>query len=912
MMWRKFKLAIVAGTILILALLAAGTTLLLSNAERTARQAARAGLERSAQAVETAFNRQVLQVDGALASLPALFAGLAPGGAITPDAATQLLRGLNFQTLAFRDLYLVGADGVIWAATRRRGAGRPLPFGMAEFNQTRTIGSSAVFGPVRNQVTGDWSLYVGRLIELPPAGETKAGEVLAVAEVPLPVLTRGLAETGLQPGLRVALQRRGGQLIASLPHDEVGMGRVQAVRFDGLRADGRAFVLPETGGPDAAFAVVRPTLYGNIFVGLTIPRDVAMADGRRDRVRLLATTGAGAVLIVAFAVALLVALRGRERLDAERTRASTVLTNAIEAMSDGFVMWDENDRLVTWNRRYCDLYAESAPFIVKGALFEDVIRRGAEAGQYPQAEGRIDAFVRETVAWHRACSGTIERQLPGGQWLLITERRTADGCTVGIRTDITALRLALADLAAATRRANEAAEEAMRQNAILSEREGRIRFLAHHDPLTRLPNRVLFRSELDVALRAIQEQSGSVAVLYLDLDRFKDVNDTLGHPAGDELLRLVAERLRACTGHTVVARLGGDEFALICASSDLPTEAEALSRRLIAEMRCPYDVFGHAVVTGASIGIAVATAGDLDGDTLLKQADLALYQAKAAGRGTVCVFAEDMSARLRERLEIEADLRSALANRQLELAYQPIHDLAADALCGYEALLRWHHPVRGSVSPAVFVPIAEETGLIVEIGAWVLRQACADFAMLPGRLRIAVNLSPLQLAGSAIVADVTGVLAETGLDPDRLELEITETALFSKGHGNKACLEGLRALGVRIVLDDFGTGYSSLSHLHHFPLDKIKIDRSFVQDMPERENSAAIVKALAGLATELGMCTTAEGVETAQQLALVREAGCTQVQGYLFGRPQPILRVVEAVAAASGPRRPETDLRALG
>jgi diguanylate cyclase (GGDEF)-like protein len=908
MMWRRIKLAIAGGTTLILLLLAAGTALLLHNADRTARQVAQAGLERSAQAVEAAFNRQVLQVDGALASLPALFAGLGPDAAITPAAATQLLRGLNFQTLAFRDLYLVRADGTIWAATRRRGGGRPLPFGMAEFNQTRTTGSSAIFGPVRNQVTGDWSLYVGRLTEVP-----QAGEILAVAEVPLPVLTRGLAETGLQPGFRVALQRRGGQLIASLPHDEVNMGRVQSPNLDGLRSDGHTFDLPGTGGSSGpAFAVVRPTLYGTIFVGLTVPQDVALADGRRDRLRLLATAGAGAVLITAFSVALLVALRGRERLDAERTRASAILNNAIEAMSDGFVMWDENDRLVTWNQRYCDLYATSAPFIVKGARFEDVIRQGAEAGQYPQAAGRIDEFVRETVAWHQAGSGAVERQLPGGQWLLITERRTADGCIVGIRTDITAMRSALAELASANRRATEAAEEAMRQNAILSERESRIRFLAHHDPLTRLPNRVLFRSELEAALQPASD-GGGVAVLYLDLDRFKDVNDTLGHPAGDELLRLVAERLRACTGHrTVVARLGGDEFALICASRDLPSEAESLSRSLIADLRRPFDVFGHAVVTGASIGIAVAADGDRDGDTLLRHADLALYQAKAAGRGTACLFAEDMGARLRERLEIEADLRVALANHQLELAYQPLYDLAADALCGYEALLRWHHPERGAVSPAVFVPIAEETGLIVEIGAWVLRRACTDFAALPRALRIAVNLSPLQLASATIVADVTGILAETGLDPQRLELEITETALFTKSYENRKSLEGLRALGVRIVLDDFGTGYSSLSHLHHFPLDKIKIDRSFVQDMPERADSAAIVKALAGLAAELGMCTTAEGVETARQLALVREAGCTQVQGYLLGRPQPILRVLEAVAAASGSRGLPADVRAAG
>jgi diguanylate cyclase (GGDEF)-like protein len=891
-MSRRIRIAVAAGTGIILMTLAGGTGLLLSRTAHAARRTAEASLERSAQAMESTLNRQLLQVDGALASLPALLTGTVAGGPLTPAAAaSQLLRGLNFQTFAFRDLLLVGADGAVWAATRPRGSTRNLPFSLADAARGTEGGSSAILGPLRNRVTGDWSLYVARPVSVPGLGE-----YLAVAEVPVPVLTRLLAETGLGPGVRVLVERRGGQLIASLPHDEMRIGQVRQHAPDTRRADGHAFAIPGGPGAGETMAVVRASLYSDILVVLNVDDATALADWLRDRDRLVAAAAVGAFLILAFGLALNMALRQRERLDAERLRSGVVLANALEAMSDGFVMWDEEDRLVTCNQRYRDLYARSAAFMHAGNRFEDVIRWGAEIGQYPEAVGRVEEFVRETVAWHREGRGSIERMLPGGQWLLITERRTSDGGTVGIRTDITAFKTVLADLAAANARANEATDEALRQNAALVEREGRIRFLAHHDDLTKLPNRVLFRERLEAAMRAAEASGQGAALLYLDLDRFKDVNDTLGHPTGDALLRLVADRLRACIkDQDLVARLSGDEFAIMCLDADLPQAAEALSTQIIAELSRPYEVSGHAVVIGVSVGIAVADAAR-DPDTLLKQADLALYRAKARGRGTSCVFAPEMGARLRERLALEADLRHALARGELALAYQPIYDLAANALCGFECLLRWHHPERGLVSPAVFIPVAEETGAIVEIGAWVLRQACADVVAMPGGLKIAVNLSPLQLASGDIAERVAGVLAETGLEAGRLELEITETALFVNDRHNLEALGRLRALGSRIALDDFGTGYSSLSHLRQFPLDKIKIDRSFVQDMAVRPDSAAIVRSLAGLAHELGMATTAEGIETREQLALIRAAGCTQAQGYLLGKPLPILAALDTVA----------------
>nr|WP_052232021.1 EAL domain-containing protein [Methylobacterium sp. ZNC0032] len=880
-MIKRLKLLVAAGTITILAVAATGASNLVRQRQEAAWRSAEQSLEGAAIAVENALDRQLLQVDGALASFATLFdvAQIGPG---QRDAASRLLRGLNFQTMAFRDLLLVGPDGSIVASARGSGARHPLPPDVALIGRAPTN----LIGPLRNPVTGDWALYVARRI---PAWHG----IVPVAEVPLHTLMKLLGEAGIGAGTRISLERANGLVVATLPHDELLIGKSRAAALPGQAADGKAVMIGDRKSEASTLNVVRGSLYGGIRVVLSVRSTEVLADWRHDRDRTVSAAIVGALLLAAFAGAILLAIHQRERADAERARAANVLDNAIEAMSDGFVMWDADDRLVTCNERYRELYALSAPFMIAGAHFEDIIRKGAEVGQYPQASGDVEEFVRDVTTWHRQGSGSIERLLPDGRWLLITERRMRDGRIVGIRTDITALKEALADLAAANTRANEAAEEARQQNVALVEQESRIRFLAHHDDLTSLQNRFAFRGQIAKSLLRKGGEPANVALLFLDLDHFKDVNDTLGHPVGDLLLLSVAERLATCVRDTeCVARLGGDEFAVLSLGQDQPRQAQALGARIIEVLSQPYVIQDRTISISASVGIAIAEGPDFDADLLLKQADLALYEAKAQGRGVCCVFTAAMDEQLRARLALEMDLRKAIEDQQFELSYQPIFDLRTGTLRGFEALLRWHHPERGLVGPADFVPLAEETRLIVEIGEWVIRQACANAVQLPGDLRIAVNLSPVQLIFGDAVATVRGILAETGLDPARLELEITETALLANDNRNLATLRGLKALGVRIVLDDFGTGYSSLSHLRLFPLDKVKIDRSFVRDMTAHSDSAAIVAAVAALATELGMATTAEGIETQDQLDAVDRAGCTEAQGYLLGKPQPILQAV--------------------
>ena len=426
--------------------------------------------------------------------------------------------------------------------------------------------------------------------------------------------------------------------------------------------------------------------------------------------------------------------------------------------------------------------------------------------------------------------------------------------------------------------------------------EAQLTHMAHHDGLTSLPNRVLFRQEMEREL-ARARGGEAVAVLCIDLDHFKRVNDTLGHAAGDALLQGAADRLRACVRETdIVARLGGDEFAIVQLQADQPRAATVLAERLIADLSRPFDIEGHQVVVGASVGIALAPSDGTEADQLMKSADMALYRAKADGRGVLRYFESEMDAKMQARRALELDLRKALVEHEFELFYQPIVDLQSNRVSGFEALLRWNHPTQGLISPADFIPIAEDMGLITPLGEWVLRQACREAAGWPERVKVAVNLSPAQFKSKALALVVTTALADSGLAPDRLELEITESVLLQDNDTVRGILHQLRGLGVRISMDDFGTGYSSLSYLRSFPFDKIKIDQSFVRDMGQHDDSIAIVRAVAGLGRNLGMSTTAEGVETNEQLGRLRQEGCTEVQGYLFSRPLPASEVPRLLA----------------
>jgi diguanylate cyclase (GGDEF)-like protein len=427
----------------------------------------------------------------------------------------------------------------------------------------------------------------------------------------------------------------------------------------------------------------------------------------------------------------------------------------------------------------------------------------------------------------------------------------------------------------------------------IAEREQRITQLAFNDVLTGLPNRTMFHQQLEQLFRASEGNGGLFALHCLDLDQFKVINDTLGHPAGDALLVEAAQRLRrAARGH-FVGRLGGDEFVVLQSVGDNRDAIDRLAREILDAIAQPLNIDGNELVPSTSIGVAIAPDDGRDGGTLLRNADLALYRAKEAGRCTYAFFEESLNQRAQERRQLESDLRLAVERGEFELHYQPLFDLEENRICSFEALIRWNHPTRGLVSPADFISIAEDTGLIVPIGAWVIREACAQAARWPGQIRIAVNVSPVQFHRGSLQETIVSALASSRLEPQRLEIEITESIFLEGSEATLKLLHSLRSVGVRVALDDFGTGYSSLSYLQSFPFDKLKIDRSFIHNLLTREGASAIVRAITELAHALNIETTAEGVEETAQLMELRAHGCSSVQGFLFAEPMTAADVDE-------------------
>ena len=537
-----------------------------------------------------------------------------------------------------------------------------------------------------------------------------------------------------------------------------------------------------------------------------------------------------------------------------------LLDTALGNMSQGLCMFDADGRILLFNQRYVELMDRTG-VPLQGRLLIDVLREVKAVGEWDGDPDEFFASVVEDAKAGRTVTKTIGRN---GRSLRVVDQPMKGGGWVATFEDITEW---------------QAAQE-------------QISHMARHDALTNLPNRTLFREQLEKALR-LAKRSDQLAVLCLDLDHFKDINDSLGHPVGDALLKEVARRLGDCiTEHDTVARLGGDEFAIVQFCSDCdPSAVASLASHVVEQVSAPYDIAGHQLVIGVSIGISLAPEDGKNPDELLKKADLALYRAKEDGRGTYRFFETGMDARAQARRLLEIDLRAALRRDEFEVYYQPIRDVAKDVVVSFEALARWNHSLRGMISPANFIPLAEETGLIVPIGEWVLRQACMDAAQWSRDVGVAVNLSPVQFKNPNLVLTVKEALKASGLPAHRLELEITESVLLQNSEATLAVLHELRGFGVRISLDDFGTGYSSLSYLRSFPFDKIKIDRSFVSELATRDDSMAIVRAVTGLGKSLGIVTTAEGVETDAQFDILRQEGCTQAQGYLFSRPRPAAEV---------------------
>ncbi len=561
------------------------------------------------------------------------------------------------------------------------------------------------------------------------------------------------------------------------------------------------------------------------------------------------------------------ALREREaELQAQNFRFDAALSN----MSQALLLFDASARLVISNQRYLDMYGLPAELVQPGVALVDLLKERKARGSFQGNPEEYVANILADVADGKTGSQVFE--LPDGRTTSVLYHPIPGGGWVTTHEDITERRRA----------------------------ETQIAHMARHDSLTELPNRLSFRERLAQTFVDLQRDERR-AVLYLDLDRFKNVNDTLGHHIGDELLKVVASRLRGCVREgDMVARVGGDEFAIIQMHIARPIDTEILARRLCSAVKAPYEIEGHEVVVDTCIGIAIAPDDGAEPNEILRNADMALYGAKAEGPGTYRFFEPKMDARMRARRELEIALRKAFAAGQLELHYQPFLNLRDGTISGVEALLRWNHPERGMIPPAEFIPVAEEIGLIVALGEWVLRQACADAASWPDNIGIAVNLSPTQVMSKNLVGVVMSALAAAGLPAQRLELEITELVLMHNTELTLATLHSLKELGVKISLDDFGTGYSSLSYLCSFPFDKIKIDRGFISGLPGGDSSA-IVQAVAGLAKSLKMVTTAEGVETQQQLDEVRKLGCTELQGFFFSRPVPVREI-----SALFPRRRDT------
>ncbi|MEA2770624.1 MAG: hypothetical protein QOD93_3586 [Acetobacteraceae bacterium] len=546
----------------------------------------------------------------------------------------------------------------------------------------------------------------------------------------------------------------------------------------------------------------------------------------------------------------------------ELLRTNVRLETALTNMSQGLCLYDRLDRLDVFNERFCQIYGIERNRMRTGLSYRDVLQLSVEAGNHLSRS--VDEIVSERESQlERHKPEVLLQKLGDGRLVAISLCTMQDGGWVATYEDITA------------------------RQAI----EAQVVYLARHDVLTGLPNRLVFNERLEQVLAESARDSMS-AVLCLDLDRFKAVNDTLGHPVGDGLLRAVSERLLACVRETdTVSRFGGDEFAIVQAGISRPEDAKLLAERILEAIEVPFLIDGHQIVVGTSIGLTLVPIDGTSAGTLLKNADTALYRAKSDGRGTFCFFEADMDARLQYRRQLELDLRRGLLAKEFELFYQPLVSLDLNEVSGFEALLRWRHPDRGIMSPVEFIPIAEEIGLIIPLGEWVLRRACADAATWPDNIKIAVNLSPAQFKSKNLVAAVTQSLKASGLAATRLELEITESVLLQDSESTLTTLHQLRGLGARISMDDFGTGYSSLSYLRSFPFDKIKIDQSFVRDLSTRGDSIHIVRAVTNLCAALGMITTAEGVETEEQLLKLRAEGCSEVQGYLFSQPMPAANV---------------------
>ena len=708
---------------------------------------------------------------------------------------------------------------------------------------------------VRGRLSKDWATIIAYRI----TGENGAFLGLVTRAIPPANFEKFFESLALGDGASISIHHRDGTLLARYPHVQAMIG----LNFKNAPVHQRILSKSDHGTTRIISAIdglsrlasARALTDFPIGIIATTTVSAALADWREQLGYMIAAAGLSVLVIASLLFLVVRKLSQQHQMEKER------LDTAVDNIPQGLVVYDKAARITVCNKRYIEMFGLSPEVAKPGLSMQGLIAHRKETGSF---DGDVDEFCNAIM--RNVALGKVSHQVseaPDGRAIQIINQPLESGGWVATIEDVT---------------------ERKRS-------EEQIAHLAHYDALTDLPNRVLFREQLEYALN--QVQSGEqLAVLYIDIDEFKSVNDALGHSVGDELLKAVAGRLRSCLRETdLAARLGGDEFAIIQTAVRNPSETTHLVERIYRAIREPYECGSHLITTDASIGIALASGHNSDLDQLLRNADLAMYAAKSAGRRTYRFFKPDMEAQVTARHVLEMDLRQAISDGALEVHYQPCISLRDNRITGCEALLRWRHSERGMISPAEFIPIAEETGLINQLGEWVLMTACAEATTWPDDIRLAVNVSPVQFKSGTLALRILAALAASGLPAGRLELEITEAVLIRDDDAALAILHQLRAIGVRIALDDFGTGYSSLSYLQRFPFDKIKIDRCFVDDIAEPDGSSCIVQAVVNIAAARDMTTTAEGVETKQQMELLRALGCAEMQGYLFSQAKPAVEI---------------------
>jgi diguanylate cyclase (GGDEF)-like protein len=829
--------------------------------------------DRSLQSVFSTVSKVVDRLQGA---------GVGSVAALKAAASANDMRAMLLERVSedpFLDsIFVVAADGKISSPDTERLISIAELHGQSYLDSLRDASSDAVYisTPFKSTINGTWQLSLSKRVSA--AGGSFLGVVSGV--VKLARFEDLFQKVALGEHGSISIFRDDGSIIACFPQREIAFGSDIAdsdlyLKFISGKLDGVTRQKSDVDGVDRMFSVVHSPKFPVVSVVAVAMNDVManwlpQAEALALGVAVIVLAIAFGTIMLAIRIEQLAAARQREAVQSQVAVQYRRFNNAINNIVQGLAMYDKNDTLIACNKRYAEIYGLPLELTGPGVTRAQILAHGGDQ-RFGKASGE-----RRTEA---DGSILITNELPDGRIIAQRKKQLADGGWVSTHEDITV-----------RRRAEQKVEE-----------------MATHDALTGLSNRFEFKQRLEQCVAEARQRTAKFAVLYVDLDHFKSVNDTLGHTAGDKLLQEVAARIQAAVrqGDTV-ARLGGDEFAIIQRVSYVPGGAKRLAERLIESVAEPYTIDGARIEIGTSVGISLTPEDSIDSDELIRTADMALHHSKVS-RGAYNFFKSSMDDQIRSRRKMEIGLRAALAEEQFQLYFQPVVSVADRQVKSFEALLRWKHPERGDVPRGEFIPLAEENGLIIPIGEWVLREACREAAKWPAHLKVAVNVSVVQFKSPGLLQSISRAIEEAGIEGSRLIVEVTESVMINDAEQAISTLHSIRKMGIEIAMDDFGTGYSSLGYLRRFPFDKIKIDKSFIDELGQREDSAAIVRAATGLAKALGMVSVAEGVETEAQMLRVGIEGCSEVQGYLISRPMPAREIFgflgigpRLVAAAPG------------